>query len=171
MKDKESSAELMAHDPLADIEDLSTAADDFLGLGDDFTLEDELQGLEQIEQEVAAIPAKPAAAAEPEPEPEPEPESAATQAAEVIDLGDVLTIREVGQMHERLLQALIDQGGEDYRLSAAELQQVDGAAVQMLVAFVQEATRRGCGLHWQASSEALNKAAADMGLDQALRLT
>jgi ABC-type transporter Mla MlaB component len=170
MTEKEDSTDLMRHDPLADLDSLPTAADDFLGLGDDFQLEDELQGLDQIEQEVAAAAPESVEPAPASPETQRQEHSARSSEGP-IDLGEALTIREVGAMQARLLQALIDQSQADYQLSAADLQQIDGAGVQMLVAFVQEASRRGCGVSWQTQTEVLRQAAASMGLSHALRLS
>ncbi len=176
MTAKKTTPRVMAHDPLADIDDLPSAADEILG--EDYLLagltsldSGEVRAVEpECETEADVLP-------DLQPEPEPEPELQAevddgfnAAADSVIDLGEVLTIREVTEVHERLMQAMIGHGSSDYVISAAALQQVDGAGLQLLAAFVREAARRGNGLCWADTSEALTTAAAGMGLSNALRL-
>lgn len=164
-------ASVMVHDPLADIDALSSAADDILGL-DMPTKPTQPASQPKVSAEASASEMVAQAEAVTPVEPEPEPSvDAQIDPDAAINLGEALTIREVAEMHERLLQAMIARNDCDYVLSAEDLQQVDGAGVQMLAAFVQEAARRGCGIRWTAPSEVLHKAAKGLGLMTALRLS
>lgn len=130
----------MRHDPLAEVDDLPSAADDIL--------EGEL--LPAAEREGGARATAEAGEAE-------------------VDLGDALTIREVAEVHDRMLAAM-GSGAEAFRLKAAALGQVDGAGLQMLAAFLREAGQRGQVVRWDEVPEALREGAARLGLTTVLGL-
>lgn len=180
--------DLMGHDPLADVDALPSSADDIL---DNAPLEAKQEAVEpepvlaaEITSvlEAAADPAKPVIeepvrAEEPiSDEPVVEQVVSAVEEPEMtdsskstIDLGESLTIRDVAEVYEQLVTestATVD----GFVLSAGELQQVDGAGLQMLTAFVREVEGRGATLSWSAASDPLTEGAVHMGLTDALRL-
>ena len=124
-------AEVMAHDPLADIE------------------------VEAVEAETPP----PAGEA-------PETVADDVAAADVIDLGDSLTIRDVGELHGRLCAAL-DLGG-DLRIDAGALEQVDAAGIQLLCALARDARNQGFELQWQGVSDRLAAGVRQLGLEAEL---
>jgi anti-anti-sigma regulatory factor len=85
-----------------------------------------------------------------------------------VDLGDALTIREVTMIYDQLLQGMNDSIA-GFVLLAGDLHQVDGAGLQMLVAFVCEAQRRDIRVVWSDVSPALRDGAEQMGVAQHLR--
>lgn len=85
-----------------------------------------------------------------------------------IDLGDSLVISEVDACRALLLNAL--QAGGDLVIDGAEIQQIDGAGVQLLAAFALEAERMHIAFKWSGSSTALCKASDQLGLTKVLQL-
>lgn len=79
----------------------------------------------------------------------------------VIDCGEVLDISMVRALHEQIVQAMEHE--DVIQLAGSRLQRIDGAGVQLLVAAVVEAARRGCKLNWQSTSPALLQAADYLG--------
>ena len=71
--------------------------------------------------------------------------------------------------YRALLQQALEQG-QPIVLDANKLERIDGAALQLLHAFVKKADASGIDLRWQSPSEALRKAADLLGLRSALRL-
>jgi ABC-type transporter Mla MlaB component len=73
------------------------------------------------------------------------------------------------------LDALAPQLREAVRASAAALdgaavEKVDGAAMQLLVAFRRAAAKGSCAVIWSAASDVLREASALLGLDGELDL-
>jgi anti-anti-sigma regulatory factor len=100
-------------------------------------------------------------------------EPAATEAeqgsvAAGFDLGEVLTIVEVAEMHQQLIQ-LLDAGG-GVELNAADTENIDGAGLQLLAAFIKDAKNRGVPVSWGKSSDVVREAAGQVGLTEALGL-
>jgi ABC-type transporter Mla MlaB component len=87
------------------------------------------------------------------------------QAADRVDLGDSLTIPDVGQVHERL-RAALDLGA--LRIAAGDLTQVDAAGVQLLCALVKSARAEARALAWDGVSERLREAVRQLGLESEL---
>ncbi|MBF0257064.1 MAG: STAS domain-containing protein [Gammaproteobacteria bacterium] len=154
---------VMAHDPLADIDELSSAADDLLADGPDDL--PELAGLADLELSEIDLAEAAAAIAEVA-----GPAAAPNGPVGAMDLGEVLSIREVGELHQQLLNSLIAQEGAEFSLDGGALQQIDGAGLQLLTAFVQELGRRGISCQWQRVSTALREGAETLGLVEALQL-
>lgn len=95
------------------------------------------------------------------------PETAAADKNAALDLGDALTIAEVGETHERLRETL-DLGA--LRLEAGELEQLDAAGVQLLCAAVIEARRQQMEVEWAGVSPRLREAAERLGVQETLAL-
>lgn len=94
----------------------------------------------------------------------------ATPAADaaVVVLPEVLTIAEVAGCYERMVERL-EQGGE-IRIDGASVEQIDGAGLQLLAAFVKEGTESAGGVTWTGCSETLREGARTLGLITALGL-
>jgi len=88
--------------------------------------------------------------------------------SECIDFGSSLVISEVEVFRNDLLNAL--QNGEDLVLDGGEIQQADGAGLQLLAAFAQEAEKMSVAFKWQAASQVLCEASAQLGLTEILQL-
>lgn len=86
-----------------------------------------------------------------------------------IKLQNQLNIRYVSELKE-VLQAKLD-AGSPVVIDASEVEAVDGAAVQLLVAFSQHAAVEGCEIEWLNPSEDFLSAARLTGLNEALGLT
>jgi anti-anti-sigma regulatory factor len=82
-----------------------------------------------------------------------------------VSLGTSLTIRDVAELHGQLLAAL-DNGSGTLDLLAEELEQIDGAGLQLLVAVRQEARQRGTDLRWIGVTDVMRQAAAGMGMER-----
>ena len=137
----------MQHDPLADVGDLPSVADDIL--------EGELLPADDRDS-TAKSAESPAEAGTPE-------------GNALLDLGDTLTIRDVADVHDRLLTAL-QAGGQAFVFKAAALEQVDGAGLQMLAAFMREANLRGATVDWDQIPDCLREGAAHIGMTELLGL-
>ncbi len=85
-----------------------------------------------------------------------------------IELGDALVISEVETVRAMLLEAL--QGGEDLFLDGSEIEQIDGAGLQLLAACILEAERMHVAFKWHSASPTLCSAAEQLGLTKVLQL-
>ncbi len=83
-------------------------------------------------------------------------------------LSGMLDITGVAELKVRLGQALDELAPVE--LDATDLSWIDASALQLLVAFLQEATQRGIAVSWLAVSDELMAAAQLMGLDKSLQL-
>ena len=69
------------------------------------------------------------------------------------------------QIHELYTQlGSVLKSAASIEIDAADLKQIDTAAVQLLYAFVQETKSRGLTLVWKQTSETLNSSAEQLGL-------
>ncbi|WP_177420302.1 STAS domain-containing protein [endosymbiont of Lamellibrachia barhami] len=87
----------------------------------------------------------------------------------VVTLGESLTIQDVAGMLETL-RRLLELGGT-VTLNAGELDQVDGAGIQLLCTFVKEAVNQHIEVKWVATAEKLQSAAELLGLAEVLNLS
>lgn len=87
----------------------------------------------------------------------------------VVTLGESLTIQEVAGMLETLRRSL--EVGGTVMLDAGELDQVDGAGIQLLCTFVKEAVSQHIEVKWVATTEKLQSAAELLGLAEVLKLS
>ncbi len=93
---------------------------------------------------------------------------ASSTGADSIDLGDSLTIADVGELRERL-RAALDLGGT-LSVGAGDVEQVDAAGVQLLCAVAREADQQGIAVDWNGVSGRLKDAVVRLGLENALSL-
>ena len=82
--------------------------------------------------------------------------------------GDVLDISVVGEKHAEFKQVL--EAGEAIELSAGELQRIDGAGIQMLVALFRQAQQENVDISWRDTSDCLSEAASVLGVSTQLKL-
>lgn len=97
----------------------------------------------------------------------PQVAAAATAAPAVTRVGSALSIRTAAQLAEELRAAL--RAGA-VRVDAANVEIVDTAGVQLIVATVASAAARGVPFEWLGVSGALREAAMHLGLVDMLRL-
>jgi anti-anti-sigma regulatory factor len=86
----------------------------------------------------------------------------------VLSLPDCLTIVEVGDFHPQLAARLVE-GGE-VSIDGAAVETIDGAGLQLLAAFVKDLVGKSSVVRWQGVSEALQRGASRLGLEDALQL-
>ena len=75
-----------------------------------------------------------------------------------IPLRTSLTIKDVTDIHEQLLRSL--EKGADVNLDMSELDMIDTAGFQLLLAFKLEAGNRGVTVRTRGASNTFNKVAA-----------
>jgi len=85
-----------------------------------------------------------------------------------LQLGDSLTIMDAENLKNDFLKIIID--GMGVTLDASELEQVDGAGLQLLAAFYKDAMRKGVAVNWNKISRSLDDAVTMMGMKEALGL-
>jgi len=95
-------------------------------------------------------------------------ESTATESNDIIDLGDSLIISEVESCRNILLDAL--QGGKDLILDGSEIEQIDGAGLQLLAAVALDAEKMSVTLKWHGASQVLCEASGKLGLIDVMQL-
>ncbi|VAX07714.1 hypothetical protein MNBD_GAMMA26-827 [hydrothermal vent metagenome] len=115
----------------------------------------------------------PLAIAEPEQledasEPEIKTAVAGADQADTFTFGDSLTIGEVADLQQRLM-AVFNASGV-IKLDGGDIQQTDGAGMQLLAAFVKEAVKMHVAFEWNNTSPALRDGAAQLGLAELLQL-
>jgi anti-anti-sigma regulatory factor len=89
-------------------------------------------------------------------------------AATELDLGKVLTIAQVEDWHQRL--AGIFDLREPISLNGGDIEKIDSAGLQLLVALMKEAEAIGVQVNWGAVSNLLKQNANQLGLGAILRL-
>lgn len=87
----------------------------------------------------------------------------------VLRLPATLGIAQLAELHPQLDQAL-EKGGP-LALDGSAVEQLDGAGLQLLLAFHRAATEAGHAPEWRKPSSPLGTAAALLGLDGALGLS
>lgn len=85
-----------------------------------------------------------------------------------IRCGTVFDISLAGQKYAELAEVLKEPGA--VQLSARELQKIDAAGLQLLVAFFREAEKLQKDVSWLDTSEVLVDAARLLGLDTQLQI-
>ena len=93
---------------------------------------------------------------------------AAGDAAGPLALAPLCTLREVVAMKGQLLERL-DQAG-DVEIDAGRIEKIDTAGLQLLVAFSRQLHESHRTLAWKAVAPELTRAAAQLGLADALGL-
>lgn len=87
----------------------------------------------------------------------------------VLRLPAILGIAQLAELHPQFDQALEKAG--PLALDASAVEQLDGAALQWLLAFHRAAREAGRAPDWRKPSPQLHEAAALLGLDGALGLS
>lgn len=85
-----------------------------------------------------------------------------------VDLGTTLDITMVAEMHKCLREHLETAG--DVSLDAGEIERLDAAGLQLLVAFAEHARSAGLRVRWLGVSPSLEESAAISGLGNLLEL-
>jgi anti-anti-sigma regulatory factor len=85
-----------------------------------------------------------------------------------LKIAAVCTLREAAAFKAQLLEQL-DAGG-DVGIDAGAVDKIDTAGLQLLAAFARKLASEGRGLSWSATTAELHKAAAQVGLLEALQL-
>lgn len=91
------------------------------------------------------------------------------QANHRVALGTMLEVSMAAELYGRLAEALAE-GVKAIELDGSELERVDGAGLQLLLAFMQEAERQQVDCSWAESPAMLVDAARLLGMDSALKL-
>ncbi len=86
----------------------------------------------------------------------------------ILKLGQELTIQVIDEVRDSWLQELGQNG--DLTIDAADLEQVDGAGIQLLLSLVQTIEARGNRIKWSGISDALSSGAKTVGLAENLKL-
>jgi len=93
---------------------------------------------------------------------------APSEVSACIDLTGSLIINEV-EIHRNTLINALQEGG-DLMLDGGEIEQIDGAGLQLLAAFAKEAEKTGISYKWNSVSPVLCEAAKQLGLTEVLQL-
>ncbi len=110
--------------------------------------------------DVAAVPAEMTAGRE--------PDAAGSGVDDRLVLPESLTIGEVGDYHEVLVRHL--DGEAAVRIDGQALEVVDGAGMQLLLAFIKDAVGRSLTVNWIGASPRLLGSARQLGVSSAMQL-
>ena len=95
--------------------------------------------------------------------------AAASGEIQTIDCGSALGIAQVAELRARLVAAL--NQGTPVVLRAGAVEQVETAALQLLLAYWQDAGGRGIPVRWEAPSQSLQQSACLLGISAHLGLS
>jgi anti-anti-sigma factor len=85
-----------------------------------------------------------------------------------LDLGKVLTIAQVADWRQKLV-GVFDLR-EPIVVNGGDIEKIDSAGLQLLVALMKEAEATGAKIEWKAASDLLKQNATQLGLNGVLRL-
>lgn len=85
-----------------------------------------------------------------------------------LELPSNMTIASVEALHETMEPLVLEH--QDVVVKASEVERIDTAGLQLLLAFQQEITKHDLSVEWQEPSEALLEAATLIGLQKTLGL-
>ena len=85
-----------------------------------------------------------------------------------IELGDKLTVAEITDCYLRMLEVLL--AGKAVSINSANLQRVDAAGAQLVLAFVQACTQQHLAIDWPEPSQALKESLVLLGLDEKINI-
>jgi len=85
-----------------------------------------------------------------------------------VKLPNELNIRQVAELKEQLIEAL--NTDSDISLDGSDVDMVDAAALQLLLAFTQQAALKKCQVEWGDMSESFLNAVELVGLGESLNL-
>lgn len=169
---------VMAHDPLSMLEDAMDdlagdfSAEEVAGAPDFGQPDDMLAAAAEAISSESALQAEPEVEPESEPIPEPEIQVASTavseNAAGGFDLGTTLTIADAESLKGQFIELLAE--GAPITLNAVDVDQCDGAGLQLLSVFYKEACSRDIPVSWSTVSSNFHEAVSLMGLINALGL-
>jgi anti-anti-sigma regulatory factor len=145
---------VMKHDPLAEFDDLSETPVPVDADRDAGAMENPVT-TEAVLDAVSAMPSS-------------MKESAMTDQTE-LDLGSSLTILDVGDWYQKMA-GLCDAGGS-ISLKGGDIDQIDGAGVQLLAAFIKEAAHLQVAITWTSVSKVLAEAVGIVGLSDAVHIS
>lgn len=80
-------------------------------------------------------------------------------------LPEMLTVREVRDLHADWLATEVS---EELELDASTVIDIDGAGVQLLLAFIREHAANGIGVRWDGTSDKFDKVVETLGMNMAL---
>ena len=89
-------------------------------------------------------------------------------ASKAVTCGAVLDISAVGQKQAEFREVL--ENKKTIEVSAGELQRIDGAGIQMLVALFRQADQEQLEISWKDTSDSLLNAASLLGVTTQLHL-
>ncbi|GMR08598.1 MAG: hypothetical protein BMS9Abin26_1604 [Gammaproteobacteria bacterium] len=88
-----------------------------------------------------------------------------------ITCNEVFDISTIGQLHKQLRKALATKAKKKcLTLDGSQVERTDAAAVQLLYAFIREATSRDIEITWHEPSESLLSSIRLMGLESSMSL-
>lgn len=99
---------------------------------------------------------------------EPKDIMATDAAATLVDCAGMQDITSARALHEQLREALA--AGAPVTLDVSQTERLDGAAAQLLYAFVREAAAHDIPVTWQQPSEAVRNSAHLLGMEAGLNL-
>ncbi len=85
----------------------------------------------------------------------------------VIKLNDVQDISQVGELQQQIVALM---NSSDIVFDGSEVERIDAASLQLLTCVFKQAEKYSSKVSWQASSDALKKAAELLGLTEELSL-
>ncbi len=85
-----------------------------------------------------------------------------------LDLGKVLTIADMEAWQKKLI-GIFDLR-EPVSIKGGDIEKIDSAGLQLLLAIMKEADRAGVEIKWSSASESLRRNAEQLGLGTELRL-
>ncbi|MCW8890123.1 MAG: STAS domain-containing protein [Sedimenticola sp.] len=86
-----------------------------------------------------------------------------------VDLGAVFTLYDIDMLKHKLLDAL-DRSGDCLRLDGSDIEQLDGAGLQLLASLILEAREAKKTIEWEGASDELLASAHLLGLSGLLGL-
>ena len=104
---------------------------------------------------------------EPAMEPEPDNDTGADNGA-IVELGHNLTIADAEAKKIDFMNIIAD--GVPVKLNAADIDQVDGAGLQLLAVLFKDAARKDISIGWDEVSPTLQEATKTLGLTEALKM-
>ena len=86
---------------------------------------------------------------------------------DVIKLAQKISIGNARELADELSKGL--ETGSKITLDMSDVEQVDTAAIQVLIGFVNSADKSGCEFKWQGESEALSDFSKTLALNSSLK--
>lgn len=168
------SNEMIGHDPLAWIKEEPAEAEQAEAPS---VVVQEAAPAEVVEAAVVEEPVAPVAVVEQESVAEPavveEPVVVAPSAAieqGIIELGDQLVISNVGKVRAEWMDRIVAGVESPIVIEGGDLQMVDTAGLQLVVALIRELNEDGVSWQWGGRSDLLQSSAAQLGITEMMSL-